>query len=272
MLTAIGLTSGDAAPARVPAVTAARPSLATHPRVRQALQTRNSTLSRFWLDQTRRRTPDPVLDGRRVLVVDNEDAFMAMLGHQLRALGVRTTITRFGDPLRPHDYDLVIVGPGPGDPTDVADPRMNGLRAFTRHLLAGTVPFLAICLGHQVLALELGFDVARRPVPNQGVQKRVDLFGRPELVGFYNTYTARSERDLLAGIGQGTPIEVSRDPETGEVHAIRGAGFRSVQFHLESVLTQHGPQILNDLLASLLQDADPTTRGAVGPCALRLNT
>jgi phenazine biosynthesis protein phzE len=255
MLEALGLAphGGPAGPA--PAVP--HPSPATDPRVRLALRSRNTTLSRFWLDEAHRRTPVPALEGRRVLVVDNEDLFMGMLGHQLSALGLRTTITRFDTPLRPHGYDLVIVGPGPGDPSDAADPRMNTLRALTRDLLAGGVPFLSICLGHQILAAELGFDIVRRAVPNQGVQKRIDLFGRSELVGFYNTYTARSDQDVVS-YAERKPVELSRNPETGEVHALRGAGFRSVQFHLESILTQHGPQILGDLLVSLLRDGERT--------------
>uniref|UniRef100_UPI000AC85447 aminodeoxychorismate/anthranilate synthase component II n=1 Tax=Streptomyces acidiscabies TaxID=42234 RepID=UPI000AC85447 len=225
------------------------------PRVRRALRSRNATLSRFWLAGADRGGPDPALNGRRVLIVDNEDTFMGMLGHQLSALGLTATVTRFDRPLRPAGYDLVVVGPGPGDPRDTADPRMTALRALTRDLLAGSVPFLSICLGHQVLALELGFDLVRRTVPAQGVQRRISLFGRPELVGFYNTYAARSERDTVPGTGRRGPVEVSRDPDSGEVHALRGTGLRSVQFHVESVLTQHGPRILRDLLVSLLGDA-----------------
>jgi phenazine biosynthesis protein phzE len=274
MLDALGLAGAGTAGAPAPAGAHASPT--THPQVRLALQNRNATLSRFWLDTAHRRTPHPVLDGRHVLVVDNEDTFMAMLGHQLHALGLRTTITRFDRPLRPAGYDLVIVGPGPGDPGDATDPRMNRLRALTRDLLAGPVPFLAICLGHQVLAAELGFDIDRCAPPNQGVQKQIDLFGQAELVGFYNTYTARSEHDFIPGSGPRKPIEISRDHDTGEVHALRGAGFRSVQFHLESILTQHGPWILGDLLVSLLRDAGAsTTRSAVRaglPTSQRVDT
>jgi phenazine biosynthesis protein phzE len=253
VLRALGLAPVGAGATGRPTVVA-HPSPATHPRVRRALQARNATLSRFWLDGAHRSSPDPALDGRRVLVVDNEDTFMGMLGHQLRALGLRTTITRFDGSLCPEGFDLVVVGPGPGDPGDTTNPRMNTLRALTRDLLAGTVPFLSICLGHQILAAELGFDVVRRTVPNQGVQKRINLFGRSELVGFYNTYSARSEHDAVPS-GRRGPVEVSRNPETGEVHALRGTRFRSVQFHLESILTQHGPQILGDLLVSLLREA-----------------
>ncbi|WP_073502304.1 anthranilate synthase family protein [Actinacidiphila paucisporea] len=249
MLEALGLavegTRGE------PAAVEAHAPPAADPQVRRALKSRNTTLSRFWFEGAQR-TPDPALDGRSVLVVDNEDTFMGMLGHQLQALGVRTTITRFDNPRSPEEFDLVIVGPGPGDPRDTTDPRMNTLRLLTRDLLAGTVPFLSICLGHQILATELGLGIVRLAVPNQGVQKSVNLFGRSELVGFYNTYAAGSEHDFIPGTDQRKPVDISRDPRTGHVHALRGAGFRSVQFHLESILTQHGPQILSDLLTSLL--------------------
>jgi phenazine biosynthesis protein phzE len=262
MLAALGLGIDRSSATRQANALGEHSSPSTHIQVRLALQNRNATLSRFWLDMAARRTPNPLLDKRRVLVVDNEDTFMAMLGHQLDSLGLATTIVRFDDPLDPDGYDLVIVGPGPGDPCDMTDPRMITLHALTQDLLAGPTPFLSICLGHQVLASELGFAMGPCTVPNQGVQKRIDLFGRPELVGFYNTYTARSEHDLVPVAGQRKPVQVSRDPGTGEVHALRGAGFRSVQFHLESILTQHGPHILSDLLVSLLQEAEQSVAPA----------
>ncbi|MGY3204804.1 anthranilate synthase family protein [Streptomyces sp. TE5632] len=259
VLQALGLApEGDGAGGTASAPVAARPSPADDPRVRQALRSRNTSLSPFWLDGAQRSAPDPVLTGRHVLIVDNEDTFMGMLGHQLRALGLHTTLTRFDRPVPVDEFDLVIVGPGPGDPRDATDPRIGSLRALTRELLAGTVPFLSICLGHQVLASELGLELMRRPVPNQGVQRQVNLFGRGELVGFYNTYAARAGQDFIPGTAQRKPIEVSRHPGTGEVHALRGAGFRSVQFHLESILTQRGPRILGELLTSLLREVGST--------------
>ncbi|RFS84210.1 phenazine-specific anthranilate synthase component I [Actinomadura spongiicola] len=261
MLAALGLAA-DGAGARGGPSPAARTSPAADPRVRRALRGRNATLSRFWLDGTRRDGPHPALDGRHALVVDNEDAFMGMLGHQLRALGLKTTIRRFDEPCPPDGFDLVIVGPGPGDPRDMVDPRMDTLRALTRELLRGDVPFLSICLGHQILAAELGLEIVRRAVPNQGVQKPIDLFGRPELVGFYNTYAACAEDDVV--LWEGRPVDVSRSRRTGEVHALRGAGFRSVQFHLESILTQNGPRILGELLGSLLAGADQMKSMAPG--------
>ena len=219
LLEALGLAPRTG-PDRERAGGATPTSPAGDPRVRRALADRNATLSRFWLDAAGRREPEPALLGRRALVVDGEDTFTAMLGHQLRGLGLRTTIARFDEPLTPADHDLVVVGPGPGDPCDTTDPRIRTLRALTRDLLAGDVAFLSICLGHQVLAAELGFEVARRVRPNQGVQRLIDLFGRPERVGFYNTYSAFAPADLVSCRGLREPVRVSRDRRTGEVHGL----------------------------------------------------
>lgn len=113
-------------------------------------------------------------------------------------------------------------------------------------------PFVAVCLSHQVLSTLLGLGLARRDTPNQGVQKEIDLFGAYERVGFYNTFAARSADDKLTHPDHGV-IEISRDPDTGEVHALRGQGFASMQFHAESVLTEDGVRILAEALTGVVR-------------------
>lgn len=148
------------------------------------------------------------------------------------------------------------MGPGPGDPRDTAHPKIAHLRDAIRRLLDERRPFLAVCLSHQVLSQELGFPLVRRTVPNQGTQREIDLFGSTERVGFYNTFAARSTDDKQECAGTGV-VEVSRDPETGEVHALRGPHFASVQFHPESVLTLDGMRIIGSLLTGFLHDGNP---------------
>lgn len=105
-------------------------------------------------------------------------------------------------------------------------------------LIAGETPFLAVCLGHQVLSSVLGFELLRRSQPNQGAQREIDLFGSAGRVGFYNSFVAKADSDRVELSLLSATVEISRDSETGEVHALRGPGFASVQFHPESVLTQ----------------------------------
>lgn len=87
-------------------------------------------------------------------------------------------------------------------------------------------------------------------MPYQGAQTRIELFGRPETVGFYNSFTARCDESVVAELAA-HGIGASVDPATGELHALRGPGFASVQFHPESVLTLRGAAIVTELLAGL---------------------
>ncbi|MBN3932077.1 chorismate-binding protein [Streptomyces verrucosisporus] len=238
-----------------------------HPDVRASLERRNATLAGFWLaESTVRNRPDPELAGRRVLVVDAEDTFTAMIGHQLRSMGLSVTIRRFDEPYTLDGQDLVVMGPGPGDPRETSHPKIAHLRSAIDTLLEERRPFLAVCLSHQVLSMRLGFDLVRREVPNQGAQREIDLFGARERVGFYNTFAARSAGDEVECGGVGT-VEVSRDAETGEVHALRGPHFASMQFHAESVLTEDGVRIVGSLMAEVLggNGRGRTQRASHGP-------
>jgi 2-amino-4-deoxychorismate synthase len=237
--------------------------LGSHPHVRKALERRNETIARFWLEpDCSRGGGDRWLAGRRVLVVDAEDTFTSMIGHQLRSLGLSVTVRRFDQPYTLGDYDLVVMGPGPGDPRDGRDARIAVLRATIRRLLDQRRPFLAVCLSHQVLSTLLGFEVLPAMVPNQGLQKEISLFGRRVRVGFYNTFTARCSTDRVECAGVRGVVEVSRDAGSGEVYALRGPGFRSVQFHAESVLSEDGVRIMRDQLTEL--SAEIVHSGATG--------
>lgn len=226
---------------------------ADHPTVRAALERRNDDISDFWLGRAVPEGSGSATDlaGRRVLVVDAEDTFTAMIAQQLRWLRLDVTVARFDEPYAADDYDLVVMGPGPGDPRAVDEPRIAHLRAAVGQLLAERRPFLAVCLSHQTLCLRLGLDLRRRPEPNQGVQREIDLFGRRERVGFYNTFAAHSDQDKIDVVGVG-PVEACRDRETGEVHALRGPHFASMQFHSESVLTVDGPRVLAEAIREAL--------------------
>jgi phenazine biosynthesis protein phzE len=237
-----------------PASTAPRESileLAIDEDVLIALHSRNQRLSKFWLTEQGGSPPDPVLRGKRVLVLDGEDDFVNMLCHILGVLGMTSTVVRHertDEVLAAgfDDYDLVIVGPGPGDPRDADDPKMAALRAAVGRLLADGKPFLAVCLGHQALCHHLGIPLAFKDIVFQGTQSPVELNGRTERVGFYNTFVGRADGDLPEG------VTVDADAETGDVHHVRGPHYRGIQFHAESILTEHGYDLIHDLVVDLL--------------------
>jgi phenazine biosynthesis protein phzE len=150
------------------------------------------------------------------------------------------------------DFDLMVVGPGPGDPGDLTDPKMAALRSLTSGLLAAGRPVLGVCLGHEILAVLLGLSLARRESPYQGLARDVDLFGTVRRVGFYSSFAAVAPDSALdSPYG---PVEIARDPSDGSVHALRGDSFAGVQFHPESVLSRDGVAVLAALLPPLLSD------------------
>ncbi|MEX5719061.1 anthranilate synthase family protein [Geodermatophilus maliterrae] len=231
--------------------------LADAPAVRAALDRRNRRLARFWLEPQAGREL-PALRGRSALVVDAEDAWTAMLATQLRRLGLRTDVVAWDAAPEPDGYDLLVAGPGPGDPRVLGDPRIAALRGLVHQRLTRARPLLAVCLSHQVLAQLLGLPVRPLPRPHQGTQRRLDLFGRDVRMGFYNTFAAGP-----GALPEG--VEAALDPRTGEVHALRGPAFASVQFHLESLLSPDGADVLAGLTAALLAGRPPRDGRADGP-------
>lgn len=228
----------------------ARVCLADDPRVRAALDGRRASLAPFWLRMQER---SGQLTGH-ALVVDGEDTFTAMLAHVLRSSGLEVTVRRYDEPglrevvLR-HEGPLVL-GPGPGDPSDLDDPKMRFLRELTAEVVRDNRHgVLGVCLGHELIAAELGLEIVRKEVPYQGAQTAIELFGRTETVGFYNSFVARCD-DEAAGELAAHDVEVCR-AANGEVHAVRGPGFAGVQFHPESILTLNGAAVVRDLVAQL---------------------
>ncbi|MFE9840007.1 anthranilate synthase family protein [Streptomyces sp. NPDC005551] len=244
VLAALGVRPGR------PPAEGVRPRLADDPRVRAALDGRRAALAPFWL-RMRERAAD--LSGH-ALVVDGEDTFTAMLAHLLRSSGLEVSVRRYDEPgLREAvlaHAGPVVLGPGPGDPSDRTDPKMRFLRSLTAEVLGGhRHGVLGVCLGHELIAAELGLEIVRKDVPYQGAQTDVDLFGRTETVGFYNSFVARCDDEARAAL-LARGVEVGRGG-TGEVHALRGPGFAGVQFHPESVLTLRGTDVVRELLAQL---------------------
>ncbi len=233
-----------------PASAAAPPATDT-PQIRAPLAARNTAQARFWLDE--RQPSAEILAGRTAVIVDGEDTFTAMLAHQLRALGLAVSVVPWSA-AAPFTADLVVAGPGPGDPSAPAEPKMAYLRGMLTGLLAAGRPVLGVCLGHQVLAGLLGLPLHRRDAPYQGLARDVDLFGTVRRVGFYSSFTAVSGADRL-DTPLGT-VEIARDASDGAVHALRGRGFAGVQFHPESVLSRDGMTVLGELLPRLLADVN----------------
>ncbi|MEV8266555.1 chorismate-binding protein [Microbacterium sp. NPDC076911] len=224
-------------------------TLAEDPTISTLLASRNSRLAAFWLNPQGRDGAGPFA-GHRAVVVDAEDRFTTMLAHQLRHLGLSVQIAPW-DSVTDEQIDaaeLVVSGPGPGDPRDPDSPRMQRVREIVARRRENHSPLLAVCLSHQVLADSLGIDLAPLATPHQGLQKSVDIFGVDASIGFYNTFTAQ----VSPGTTHVDEAEIAADA-AGSVYALRGPAFASVQGHLESILSRDGMATLERLVGQALK-------------------
>ncbi|MGO2683700.1 MAG: anthranilate synthase component II [Microbacterium sp.] len=191
----------------------------------------------------------------RVLVVDNHDSFVHTLVGYVRELGGVVDLIEadaadaagFAD-LIPR-YDGVLLSPGPGRPRDA------GASVDVALLCARLqTPLLGVCLGHQAIGAAFGVEVAEAPELMHGMVSEIDHDGSalfdgipsPVEVGRYHSL-ALAEADLPA------ELTVTARTASGTVMAIahRYLPITGVQFHPESVLTQHGYRLLANWLASI---------------------
>ncbi len=215
-----------------------------------ALGRRNRRLSRFWFNDQSDAVESGPLAGKHVVVLDGEDDFVTMLRHVLSVLGMTSETVRHQDyaPGAFDAADVVVVGPGPGDPRDLEDSKIRGVRTAVGDLLEARTPFLAVCLGHQVLCGVLDVPLVFKDIVFQGTQTRIHVLGREENVGFYNTFVARVGGDTPLPAG----LVVDHDADSGDVNHLAGPHYHGVQFHAESILTEHGFDLIRELMLDLL--------------------
>lgn len=222
---------------------------ALHSMANEMLEERVNDVAGFWA-QTGSTFDGYSQNKFNAIVVDHDDRFSGMLAALLRSLGLNVSVVT-GSP-RPEqlaDADLLVLGPGPGDPNDQSDTRIGSARQLARWVVeAREIPTLAVCLSHQLICRELGFEVRRLPRPNQGSQRNISFFGEDVRVGFYNSFSAydRDEPD--------PNVDVSRDQMTGEIYAVRAPGIVGLQFHPESILSVDGAEVLRKSVVALMRN------------------
>ncbi len=189
---------------------------------------------------------------RRVLVVDNYDSFTYNLVQCLMALGAECWV-RHNDATSVNDVvaskpDGILISPGPGAPNDA------GVTLELIQALAGSIPLFGVCLGHQALAQAFGARIERAATPVHGKTSRVSHDGRGVFRGLPSSFEATRYHSLLVARASVPPsLEISAETANGEIMGLRHRELRveGVQFHPESILTEHGPQLVQNWLSAL---------------------
>ncbi len=185
-----------------------------------------------------------------VLLVDNYDSFVHNLARYVRELGEETMVVRNDAMGLPEIERLapahIILSPGPCTPHE-AGICNDVIRAF-----AGRIPILGVCLGHECIAEVFGAPVVRAPRPMHGKASPVLHDGQGIFAGLPSPFRAARYHSLIVHESDLPPAlqAVAWTPE-GELMAIRHRTFPvwGVQFHPESILTEHGHTLLRHFLA-----------------------
>ncbi|MCP3012111.1 aminodeoxychorismate synthase component I [Nocardiopsis dassonvillei] len=192
------------------------------------------------------------------LLIDNYDSYTYNLFQLIAATtGVEPEVCRNDDPrlLGPGpDTDAVVVSPGPGRPDRPSD--LGHAAAFLSRTRA---PVLGVCLGHQALGWLAGSPVVPSPRPRHGAVERVLHNGRNLFTGLPQGFPAVRYHSLCLPDGVKEHLDVDARTEDGVVMGVSDPrrAWWGVQFHPESVATEHGARLLGNFFSL----ARPTARG-----------
>ncbi|MER5478457.1 aminodeoxychorismate/anthranilate synthase component II [Streptomyces sp. NPDC002734] len=198
----------------------------------------------------------------RILVVDNYDSFVFNLVQYLYQLGAECEVLRNDEVTLGHaerGFDGVLLSPGPGSPEEA-----GVCVDMVRHCATAGVPVFGVCLGMQSMQVAYGGVVNRAPQLLHGKTSPVEHEGRGVFAGLPSPFTATRYHSLAADpVTVPAELEVTARTADGIVMGLRHRelAVEGVQFHPESVLTEHGHRMLANWLAEC-GDPDAVARSA----------
>ena len=185
-----------------------------------------------------------------LLVIDNYDSFTYNLVQYLGELGAQMRVVRNDEvTVDEIDHDLkperILISPGPGTPNTA------GISLGVIERFADSLPILGVCLGHQAIGQHFGGKVARAPEPVHGKPVKVHHDGKTIFTDVPNDFEAGRYHSLIVERdGMPDSLEISAESPDGLVMGLRHRTKRieGVQFHPESILTEHGKLLLQNFL------------------------
>jgi len=188
----------------------------------------------------------------KILMIDNYDSFTYNLVQYLGELGVEVAVRR-NDAIdlagvRALAPEAIVISPGPGAPAEA------GISVTILRELAGSIPMLGVCLGHQCIGEAFGGKIVRAARLMHGKTSPIIHDGRTIFAGLSNPFEAMRYHSLLVE-PKSLPecLEVSARTAEGEIMGLRHKRFpiEGVQFHPESIGTPEGKELLRNFLAGV---------------------
>ena len=197
-----------------------------------------------------------------LLVIDNYDSFTYNLVQYLGELGQQIRVVR-NDEIAATDIagigpSHIVISPGPCTPNEA------GISLDTIRQYAGKIPILGVCLGHQSIGQAFGGKVVRAPVPMHGKVSRIFHAGTDVLEGLPSPFSATRYHSLVVE-RETMPAVLVETARTGD-GLVMGLRHRvlpvfGVQFHPESIASEHGHRVLGNFLA-IARGANTPARAA----------
>jgi para-aminobenzoate synthetase component 2 len=186
----------------------------------------------------------------RILVVDNYDSFVFNIVQYLAQLGAECTVVR-NDQVEAAEaarYDGVLISPGPGTP-DKAGVSIPMIQYCAEH----SIPLFGVCLGHQAIGEAFGATVSRAPELLHGKTSIVHHNGKGVMKDLPTPFTATRYHSLAVEVDTVPDVlEITSKTDSGVIMSLRHKTLpiEGVQFHPESVLTEHGHKMLANFLVA----------------------
>ena len=188
----------------------------------------------------------------RVLLVDNYDSFTYNLVQELGELGADPVVVRNDavdvEGIRAMGVDALVISPGPGRPESA------GISLAVVAELAGELPILGVCLGHQCIGQAYGGSVVAAPELMHGKTSSIFHTATGVFEGLPNPVEATRYHSLVVDrAGLPEVLEVTAETADGVVMGLRHRDLpvEGVQFHPESILTPDGPRLLGNFLSQV---------------------
>ncbi|MEZ3180093.1 aminodeoxychorismate/anthranilate synthase component II [Streptomyces pimonensis] len=202
----------------------------------------------------------------RILVVDNYDSFVFNLVQYLYQLGAECEVLRNDEVSTAHardGFDGVLLSPGPGTPEEA-----GVCVDMVRHCASTGVPVFGVCLGMQSMQVAYGGAVVRAPELLHGKTSPVEHGGKGVFAGLPSPFTATRYHSLAAEPATvPAELEITARTPDGMVMGLRHRELlvEGVQFHPESVLTEHGHRMLANWLVECGDDGAVARSAGLAP-------